>query len=169
MNKPGHLSDELYKTVTDNMPISCVDMIPVRQVGDEYQVGVITRATGSQKGLLAVLGGRIKKNEFVADAMARHLQESFGDGIGYRLLPANPIERPFRLQEYAHADSAEPPLCFDPSKHSVALNYLITLVGEPVPTNEASEFHWLTESEVPEHAAYNQQVVMQAAFDFLKS
>ena len=160
------ISDEQYKLVTDSVPMVCVDVIPVRQRPHGWQIGIITRATGAEVGKYALLGGRVYHNELLDDAIARHIKTGWNLS-SYSLWPGNSIEHPFYIQQYLHDSAARLPLGFDPSKHSVAMTYLIELTGEPQPSNEARAFHWITLAEIPLHAGYNQQVLMTAAFAVL--
>lgn len=162
-----YLPDEQYRLVTSSVPIVCVDIIPVRQTGDSsWEIGVIERATGSQASKLAVLGGRIHHSETISEAIARHLQDDLSV-YSFSFLGTNSTSRPFIVQQYAHAASAEKPTGFDPTKHAIALTYLIELTDKPHPQREASSFTWINSSQVPYDAAFNQDVVMRAAFDFL--
>lgn len=138
-----------------------------------YKLGVIIRATGSQAGKLALIGGRVEREERIDKALGRHLQTDLGLGQDdWKLLTfpfgINTPQRPFYVQQYWPATESEPPYGFDPSKHSIGLTFLINLTAEPKPANEANAFRWVTEQDVAEPAAYNQHLVMQEAFRFLK-
>jgi hypothetical protein len=160
-----YLSDELYKTITDSVPLPCVDLIPVRGLNDAWQIGTITRGTGSETGKATLIGGRIWHDETVIQAM-RHLRTDL-DIESFEFLPGNDELRPFRVQQYKHADHAEASYGYDPSKHAIGLTYLIVLANEPKPANEASAFHWVTAEEISTQCGYGQDQVMRAAFDFL--
>lgn len=161
-----YLSDELYKTITESVPIACVDVIPARKVGGAWQIGIITRATGSETGRAALIGGRIQHGETVPQAIARHLQADLAVE-NFKFLPGNDELWPFRVQQYMHTDHAAPPYGFDPSKHAVALTYLIALSDKPKPANEAMAFHWITAEQIPARCGYGQDQVMRACFTFL--
>ena len=162
----AYLSDDLYQTVTSSVPLVCVDLIPVRRKGDQWNIGLITRATGSEKGKIAILGGRIYHDEAIESAIRRHLEENLGIGK-FTLLQGNVLDRPFMVQSYTHSDDVEPNSPYDPTKHAIALTYLIEIEGEIRSSNEAGDFHWISDGDVPTAAAYNQHVVMQSAFRFL--
>jgi ADP-ribose pyrophosphatase YjhB (NUDIX family) len=162
------LSDVDYKLVTGSVPMVCVDMIAVRKDSDGWHLGVITRATGSQAGKRALIGGRVFYGEQLDQAIARHLKNDLGlEATDFNLLPSNSVDRPFYVQQYWPATASDAPYGFDPSKHSVGLTYLIKLNTEPQPANEATDFHWITEQDLTEPAAYNQHFVLQEAFRFL--
>ncbi len=162
-----YLSDELYSTITNSIPIVCVDIIPVRKTGSEWELGTIIRATGPEKDKLAILGGRIQHNETITDAIKRHLTESL-EVDRFALLPSNDINRPFYIQQYFHQSSLPPPDGFDPTKHAIALTYLIEISDVLSVQGEASDFRWINQTSIPKNFGYNQQVVIEAAFSFLK-
>jgi ADP-ribose pyrophosphatase YjhB (NUDIX family) len=163
-----YLSQDLYTVITNNVPVVCVDVIPVRQRDNEWEIGTIIRGTGSQVGKVAILGGRVWHNETIPQAIQRHMQ----DGLSidrFEFFLGNNVTRPFYIQQYLHQDSAKPPLGFDPSKHAIALTYMIKLLDIPIAKYEASEFLWLNKASVPAESGYNQHIIMRVAFEFLES
>jgi ADP-ribose pyrophosphatase YjhB (NUDIX family) len=160
------LTGEEYAFVTHNMPIVCVDMIPVRQQGGLLQIGSIVRAAGSQKGKIALIGGRVTYGEKLEAAIARHLEHDLGVR-SFSFWPGNSVAQPFHVQQYEHADSSTPPFGFDPTKHSIGLTYLVDLHDEPQAANEALSFQWLDLDALPEKGAFNQHLVLKAACAFL--
>jgi len=160
-----YLSDDLYQSVTHAVPIVCVDVIPVRQNAGQWEIGIITRATGPEAGKAALLGGRVWHNETLDDAIKRHILTDW-DITNFSFFAGNDIGRPFHVQQHLHQDSSEAPYSFDPTKHAIALTYLIELQETPKPRNEASDFYWVSQESLP-LAGYNQQFTMQAAFEFL--
>ena len=164
----ARLTDEEYAFVTNAVPIVCIDLIPVRQQDGQWQVGAIIRATGSQTGKVALIGGRVQHGEHLDQAIARHLAEDL-QVTDYSFHPGNEVSRPFYVQQYDHAATSEPPYGFDPSKHSIGLTYLIQLGSEPKPRNEASAFTWIGQADIPADAAYNQHLTLLAAMHFLQT
>jgi hypothetical protein len=101
----GFLPEDVYKLVTASIPIVCVDLIPVDTANPRTpRIGIIERATGSQKGLPAIPGGRIEKGESIAKAIQRHLWTDLGLQE-FDLHDANTLVRPFSVDSYAHAQS----------------------------------------------------------------
>ncbi len=78
------------------------------------------------------------------------------------------VETPFFVQQYFHKDSSSD-TGYDPSKHAIALTYLISILEQPEPKNEASKFLWINEDQIPENAAYNHGLALKQAFKFLKN
>lgn len=162
------LPEELYQTITKYMPIVCVDIIPVRRRVNTWEIGIITRATGSQAGKPALLGGRIRYGETVHEAIIRHIQTDWGIESFEYFEGSNEFQ-PFHVQQYLHADAALGPFGFDPTKQAIALNFLVQLEYEPTPRNEASNFYWVSSDAIPHPAAYNQDKVMATAFEYLSA
>ncbi len=165
----GYLTDEDYKLVTNSVPIICVDILPVMQ--DEmgaWKVGVIKRATGSQVGKLTILGGRIFHSETVGESIHRHLRTDLQIG-SFAYCEGISEDAPFMVQQYFQKDSSDSDTYgFDPTKHALALTYLIEIKETPNPVNEASEFQWI-DSISEKVFGFNQQLVVVRALDYLSS
>ena len=164
----NYLPDDVYATVTKSVPIICVDLIPVRKNGGgKWEIGVITRATGSQAGKVALIGGRIGYDESVIDAVRRHLTTDCGIDK-FMFLSCNEVNRPFSIEQYIHRKDAKNST-YDPTKHAISLTYLMEIDKVPKPKNEARDFLWIQNTGIPEMTAFNQNVVMRKAFEFLQN
>lgn len=161
----GHLTRAGYSLVTDVMPIICVDMIPVDFLNGAMRMGIITRATGPEQGKPAILGGRIQKNERIAGAISRHLEGSFGDG-DFDFHPGNDEDSPFYVAQYKHAPTDEGG--YDPTKHAIAMTYLVEIEEPEAVSDEAQDFRWITSEQIPEVTAYNHGIALHKAADFLR-
>lgn len=160
---PAFIPNRLYAKIVRNTPLPCVDIVPVRISGGKLEIGIIERATGSEAGKLAVIGGRIMLNETVTEAIARHLKNDLNiHTFSYHKINSEP--RPFLLQQYLKGSTVRGNFGFDPTKHAVTPTYLVRIQGTPKPSNEASQYHWITKNELPKDSAYNQRYVMSEAF-----
>lgn len=172
MNVPrGYLSDEVYKLVTSSVPIICVDILPVRQVENRWQTGLILRATGSQVGKLTILGGRIFYAETTEQALRRHLQTDL-QVRSFRYYHGLNEETPFTVQQYFRASEIDSDKYgFDPTKHALALTYLVHInESEVTPVNEADGLEWVSaETLSQKEIGFNQKVVVERAFRHLSS
>jgi len=161
----SHVSDELYAQITASFPVVCIDVIPVDIV--KQKVGVITRATGKEANRLALIGGRIRKNESINDAILRHLKTDLGV-TDFSFYKTNNEDTPFIVQQYSHsAKQVSGYYCYDPTKHSIGLTYLIQINQQPKPKTEACGYHWIGLNEIPKETAFNQGVIMKKALDFI--
>lgn len=161
----SHLTDSAYELVADVVPIMCVDVIPVDvSSSGVFRLGTIIRGTGSERGKLAIVGGRLQKNEGIEAAISRHLNASF-DSPDFEFYDGNTEDTPFYLAQYKHAPHSE--AGYDPTKHAIAPTYLIT-IDEPTSTrDEALSFQWIGLDEIPSVTAYNHGIALQRAADFL--
>lgn len=163
---PGFIKEKIYQLGAMTLPIICVDLIPVKKEEKEFMIGVIRRATGPEAGQLAVTGGRIKKDQTVLAAIEGHLIKDLSIER-WHFWPGNTEERPFYVQQYLHQNHGRASYGFDPTKHAVALTYLIEIEGAPRPKNEANRFLWITQKEIPPKTAYDHGKVMKQAFSLL--
>lgn len=163
-----YLNNNLYKNISSHIPIICVDIIPVKQVNKVCKIGLIIRATGNEAGKLAILGGRIALNETIPEAISRHLLKDL-DIHNFDFYQSNNTQKPFYVQQYFIGSESKKPYGFDPTKHAIALTYLVTINEEPSPRDEASAFSWIDRNQIPTKPAFNQDTVMYEVFDYLIS
>jgi ADP-ribose pyrophosphatase YjhB (NUDIX family) len=163
-DETGRLHKPVYDLVVSSVPILCVDVFPVNISTTEPSIGVIERATGPEKNKLALIGGRVLKHETIARAIGRHLFDAF-ESDEFSFYPGNDEGTPFYVAQYAHASTSEG--LYDPTKHSIALNFLIEINEPEVVQNEASDFLWISKDQIPSTSSYNQHIVMMKAFEQL--
>lgn len=130
------------------MPIACVDFVAARTlVGGEREFGLILRESPYGR-VWCHLGGRILRGETIAAALQRHAD----DTLAVRLnLPLDP--QPLYTYQWFPASDAPTdgtPFGRDERKHSIGMAFVAELVGDPMPRNEAIDFAWYREGELPE-------------------
>ena len=163
------LTTKDYELVTGSVPIVRIDVIPVIQEKNTIKLGAIIRATGSESGKVALIGGRILKNESITEAIKRHLQKDL-NCINFSYCKYNSESNPFLVQQYEHTASSPNKFeCFDPTKHSIGLTYLIELQEKPIATSEARDFLWLTEKDINDNFAFGQNFVFKQVINRLKN
>lgn len=162
----GSLSQPVYDLMTEVMPLACVDVIPI-DISESglMRMGTITRAIGPETGKLALLGGRIRKDETIKDAIGRHLNDSFGDDR-FDFHEGNDESSPFYVGQFMHMPHT-PDRQYDPGKHTVTQTYAIDIDGPTTIQNEASGFKWISIDEIPSEAAYGHHISLQKAAEFL--
>lgn len=158
----------VYQLGVDILPIPCADVVLVKKFNNQYKIGVIIRATGSEAGKMAITGGRVKKDQRIIDAISRHLLEDLSIK-NWKFVNGNNEQSPFYLQQYFQNSESNNEYGFDPSKHAIAMTYLIETDEDPFPKNEANKFLWISEDQIPKETAYNHGEVMRQAFNFLKN
>ena len=138
-------ADEIASARTQ-LPILYVDAIPVRvdDSGDVVQVGLLLRVT--QEGVMsrALVSGRVMYHERVRDALLRHIEKDLGP-VALPQIPASP--QPFTVAEYFPTPGVTP--YHDPRQHAVSLAYVVPVLGDCRPQQDAIDLAWLT----PEEAA----------------
>ena len=140
----GWLSADEIATARTQLPILYVDAIPVRvdDTGDVVQVGLLLRVT--QEGLMsrALVSGRVMYHERVRDALLRHIEKDLGP-VALPQIPASP--QPFTVAEYFPTPGVTP--YHDPRQHAVSLAYVVPVLGDCRPQQDAIDLAWMTPEE----------------------
>lgn len=142
----GWLEPADWKRAQDTVPIACVDVLPMRlnASGKLEKVGLIFRDTPHQGQRWCIVGGRLWRNESIAEAITRQLRETLGSRIVFEI-GADP--QPDYVSQYFPV--ARPVGCVDPRQHALTLVFMIPLTGDPTPTGEARDFRWFDPSHLP--------------------
>ena len=140
------LNDDDYRLVQRSVPIACVDIAPLRlgAGGAIDSIGLILRDTPHQRRRWCLVGGRVQRDESLAEAAARHLRQTLGEAIRFSIALD---EQPVYVSQYF--TSAREVGVVDPRQHSIAVNYLVTLEGAVTPMGEAHDFRWFPVGALP--------------------
>ena len=140
----GWLSADEIGSARTQLPILYVDAIPVRvdDSGDVVQVGLLLRVT--QEGVMsrALVSGRVMYHERVRDALLRHIEKDLGP-VALPQIPASP--QPFTVAEYFPTPGVTP--YHDPRQHAVSLAYVVPVLGDCRPQQDAIDLAWMTPEE----------------------
>ncbi|GEM00430.1 NUDIX hydrolase family protein [Cellulomonas terrae] len=140
----GWLSPDEIASARTQLPILYVDAIPVRvdDSGDVVQVGLLLRVT--QEGVMsrALVSGRVMYHERVRDALLRHIEKDLGP-VALPQIPASP--QPFTVAEYFPTPGVTP--YHDPRQHAVSLAYVVPVLGDCRPQQDAIDLAWMTPEE----------------------
>jgi len=168
---PGWLSAEDLSEVRDRVPLVYVDAVPVRldHLGRVERVGLLLRAMPDGTISRAVVSGRVLFDETIRDALWRHLTKDLGPEADPSI-PASPA--PFTVAEYfpdPHRTGFH-----DPRQHAVGLAYVIPVLGDVAPGDDALDFSWLTVAEaasaqVGEEMTGGQDRLVRLALAFTQS
>jgi ADP-ribose pyrophosphatase YjhB (NUDIX family) len=142
----GWLDASDWKRAQQSLPIACVDVVPVRLDGSGklVRIGLIFRDTPHQGRRWCVVGGRLWRNESVAEAITRQLLETLGTHIAFQI---EPDPQPAYVAQYFPV--AREVGSLDPRQHALTLNFVIPITGEPRAGGEALEFRWFEPSRLP--------------------
>ncbi len=126
------------------LPILYVDVVPVRvdDSGDVVAVGLLLRVTGTGSMTRDLVSGRVMFHERVRDALLRHIEKDLGP-MALPQVPASP--QPFTVAEYLPTLGVTP--YHDPRQHAVSLAYVVPMLGDCRPQQDALDLAWLTPEE----------------------
>ena len=165
---PAWLDESDWKRAQDSVPITCVDVLPI-QLDDSKKltkVGLIFRDTPHQGRRWCVIGGRLWRNESIAEAIARQLRETLGTRLSFDL---HPDPQPDYVAQYF--TTARGIGTVDPRQHALTLNIVVPLTGDPKPRGEAIDFRWFLPSQLPppEEFGFGQDRVVAACLHVWRS
>ncbi|GAB6903639.1 hypothetical protein JCM9957A_67310 [Kineosporia succinea] len=130
-----------------NLPIACVDLLPVQRddTGRVSHVGLIERDSPMGRRWCH-LGGRVGYDESLQEAGRRHLEDSLRD-IGGVVVETEP----YFVNQYFPSPRAG--MGVDPRKHAVAVCYLALFPSGSAPRAQGSEalnFQWFPVDALPD-------------------
>lgn len=141
------LSTEDWKWVQDTMPIACADVVPVRLGSDGKSVEkicLIYRDTPHQGMRWCMVGGRMWRNESLAEAATRQLRETLGPAVCFQI---DPQRQPDFVVQYF---TTRREFGFhDPRQHAITLAIVVPISGEIAAMGEAASFKWFDPGELP--------------------
>jgi ADP-ribose pyrophosphatase YjhB (NUDIX family) len=143
------LSESAWRAVQQRIPITCVDVLPVRgKTADSYEVGLILRDTPHQGQRWCLIGGRLLLNESLRSAAIRQIREALGSSVSC-ILEKSP--QPLWVAQYVPEEHAGYP--FDPRQHAIGLTFPVRLNGTACPTGEALDFQWFNVKQLPKKSS----------------
>ncbi|SDH01675.1 ADP-ribose pyrophosphatase YjhB, NUDIX family [Sinosporangium album] len=141
---PGWLTPEELELTRARMPILYVDAVPVRVDGTGVvtHIGLLLRIGADGAVTRALVSGRVLHHERVRDALVRHLEKDLGP-VALPQVPVSP--QPFTIAEYFPTQGVTP--YHDPRQHAVSLAYIVPVVGDCRPRQDALDLVWFTPEE----------------------
>lgn len=140
----GWLSREELEDARDRLPILYVDAVPVRvdDRGVVTAIGLLLRASAEGTIDRELVSGRVLYHERVRDALLRHIEKDLGP-LAMPRIPLSP--QPFTVAEYFPTPGVTP--FHDPRQHAVSLAFVVTVVGDCAPQQDALDLAWVTPEE----------------------
>lgn len=140
-------SDE-WHFVQKHVPITCVDVLPVKAVVDgdrsRQELGLIYRETPHQGKRWCLIGGRLLRKESFCEAIGRQLNETLGSNIEFAI--PQDIQPVYAAQYFPEARAFG---LVDPRQHSIGLIFAVPITGVVRPAGEAISFKWFAPSNLP--------------------
>ncbi|HAN24115.1 MAG: DUF4916 domain-containing protein [Microbacterium sp.] len=142
------LPDGLYAQIEANMPIACVDFVPVeRAEGRISRVGLILRESPHGR-VWCHLGGRVRRGETLRAALERHSLETIGLELDVSVNPQPDAVFEWFPSSIAPADGTV--FGDDPRKHAIGLAYVLGMPFEGAsPRGEALDFASFDPTNLP--------------------
>ena len=142
--RTGWIDGDQLAQIRANVPLVYVEAIPVR-VDDRGQVthiGLLLRQAADGSISRMVVSGRVLYGELVRDALLRHLEKDLGP-VALPQIPA--AAAPFAVIEYF----PDPIVSgyTDPRHHAVSLAFVVPVVGDCQPSQQALDLAWFTPDE----------------------
>jgi ADP-ribose pyrophosphatase YjhB (NUDIX family) len=136
---PGELAQ-----IRAHLPIVYVQAVPVRvdAAGEVTSVGLLLRISPDGEITRSLVSGRVLHHERLRDALLRHLEKDLGP-VALPNVPAS--LQPFTVAEYFPTAGVTP--YHDPRQHAVALAYVVSVIGDCQPRQDALDLVWLTPRE----------------------
>ncbi|HRB99388.1 MAG: NUDIX hydrolase family protein [Candidatus Lutibacillus vidarii] len=138
------LSPEELRDARDRLPIVYVDLVPVRV--DERSVvtsvGLLLRASQDGEIRRELVSGRVLYHERIRDAIIRHIEKDLGP-VSLPQVPLSP--QPFTIAEYFPTPGVT--AYHDPRQHAISLAFVVVVMGDCSPQQDALDLAWLTPTE----------------------
>lgn len=139
-NPPGWLSGEEITSIRSKMPITYVQIVPVRvdEMGRVTQIGTLLSAMAEESIQRTIIAGRVLYHETIREAIARNIAKDLGD-IALPTLPIN--LQPFTVAEFFPTPGVSD--YYDERQHAIALCYVVPIEGDCRPHDETLAVQWL--------------------------
>ena len=155
--KSTWLSEKEYQLITKKTPIPTVNLVIMRQNTGCWEILLLVRKTGYASGKWCMIGGRVRIEESLGQAIDRHAKDL---AVKIRILsPFNPNFPSFIDDRGTH----------DKTKHPISMVYPAEIVSGKI-RNEGEEYKgykWFPINKLPE-IAYGQKLQIKKTIEKLK-
>ena len=155
------IPEKLFKEIQKSIPVSCVDLLPVRKAEDgDIEVLLIKRKIYPEQGKWGLIGGRILKGELTKEVIRRQAKVELG--VSVKILPPWTETNPFAVFNDPVADE---------QKHFVVLTYLVHITKGRV-RKKGPEFNnskWLPLNKPPKPIMFHHKKVLDMVRQYSKT
>lgn len=151
------LNEQEYQLVTKKTPLTTVNLVIIRQNGNGWEILLLVRKTGYARGKWCMIGGRVRIEESLEQAIDRHAKD---------LKVKVKIISPFASNFPCFIDDRNTQ---DETKHPISLIYPVKIISGKV-RDEGEEykgFKWFPIDKLP-NIAYGQKLQIKKTFEKLK-
>ena len=140
----GWLTRQQLRDARERLPIVYVSVVPVRvdERGVVTTIGLLLRASSEGTINRELVSGRVLYHERIRDTLIRHVEKDLGP-LSMPRIPLSP--QPFTVAEYFPTPGVTP--FHDPRQHAVALAFVVPVMGDCSPQQDALDLAWLTPHE----------------------
>jgi ADP-ribose pyrophosphatase YjhB (NUDIX family) len=159
--KSKRISGKLFQSIQKNIPVPCVDLLPVRKTKNGgIEVLLVKRRIYPEERKWVLIGGRIIKGESTKQAIARQAKSELG--VQAKIVPPFTDIRPFSVMNEPTTDK---------QKHSIALTYLVSRSKGTVKKSgpEFSEAKWFSINNLPNQIGFNFKKVLDIFRQYSKT
>lgn len=163
------IPEKEWAQIQRRIPIVCVDILTLQCTPEPERriqaVGLILRDTPHQGQRWCLVGGRIRHNESLGEAITRQMRDTLGPRVTFTV---DDDEQPLYVGQYFPEHRSDFPM--DPRKHAIGLTYWLEVGGSPMPREEALLFEWFPPDHLPprERFGFEQDLVVYACLDRLR-
>lgn len=151
------MSHYKYKLVTGLTPIPTVNLVILRSNEKALEVLLLIRKTGYAKGSWCIIGGRVRKNETLAQAINRHARD-----LEIKVKIISPFESNFP----AFIDDRNTQ---DETKYPISMIYPVKIISGKVRDEgmEYKDYKWFPIDKLPK-IAYGQKLQIKKTIEKLQ-
>lgn len=140
------IPDAQWHKIENLIPIACVDVMPWQRLpGGALRLGLIRREDEIGRLRWNLIGGRVRIDETLAEALHRHIVETLGPSFQWS---RSDFRSPETVGEYLRTKDDD--FGFDLRHHAIALAYTFECMGSVAVGGEAVEFELFAPDSLPQ-------------------
>lgn len=154
------LSPGLFDIIQSSVPLPHVDLVILRRGrGGDIETLLIKRKIPPEKGKWCIVGGRVLKDERLAQAIRRHSRRELG--VSVSVIPPWKSTEPLKVCDNPKAD---------PRKHAITMLYPVQIKrGKLRPEGpELSEWKWFPIEKLPKVMGFSHSDEVKAVLRALE-
>ena len=154
--KTPWLSDQDYQLITKKTPIPTVNLVIIRQCMNRWEILLLVRKTGYASGSWCIIGGRVRMDESLKQAIDRHARD-----LEVKVKIMSPFDPNFPV--FIDDRNTQ-----DETKHPISMIYPAIIVSGKIRDegDEYKGYKWFPIDKLPK-IAYGQKLQIKKTFEKL--